>query len=598
MNMRIVSVLALSVSGLALFAAAAACGDSRDRFNPEPPGFDLITPEEDAGDCPLQCSIDGRAVVDSCTGKVVETCRSEQACGAALCQEPCAAAAADRSSNGCDFYFQAPATQADFAGSCYATFIVNTSTLPVEVSLERDGATIDIAQSLFRTTPGDATLLPHSGPVAPGESAILFVSEASSGAASSSSHVSCPSDATAAVLEDDPLTSTGIASSFRLKTSTPVSLVAMYPFGGASSHLPSTTLLLPVANWAKDHVVVAPWETAVRGKLIGVPTTQIVAAEDATEVTILAPRAIGDGLNVKGSPANVPATYRLDRGQYLQLVQHDELTGSIVRSNKPTTIFGGHTCADIPVNRMTEACDILGQQIPAYEHWGSEYAAVGYRPRLGDEDEAMPYRIVAARDGTRLDYDPAIPAGAPTELAAGEAATFPAGVGDAFVVRTQDAEHPIYMAAYMTSAAGFYFGSPDMGGHGDPEFVNVVPAGQYLNSYSFYADPTFLETSLVIMRAKSHGAFNDVWLECAGNLSDWKPVGTRGEYEFTRVDLARRRGPGATFGDKTCTTGLQRMRSDGPFTATLWGWDHYASYAYPGGMANRKLVTTPLDPLR
>jgi len=593
MNMRIASVLALSVGGLALFATAAACGDSRGGFTAPPPGFDPVPPP-DAGECPFQCSIDGRSVVRSCTGEVVETCRPEQACGAALCQEPCAAAAADRSSNGCDFFFQAPATQTNFAGSCYATFIVNTSTLPVDITLERDGKPLDTSQSLFRTTPGDATLLPHSGPIGPGESAVLFVSEASSAAASYRNHVSCPDGVTAAVLEDDVLSTTGIGSSFRLKASTPVSLVAMYPFGGAASHLPATTLLLPVVTWAKEHVVVAPWEASHLHP--SGPTTQIVAAEDGTELTILPTRAIEDGPRVKGSPANVPATYRLDRGQYLQLVQVDELSGSVVRSNKPTTLFGGHICANIPSNN--QACDILGQQIPAYEHWGSEYAAVGYRPRLGDEDEAMPYRIVAARDGTRLDYDPAIPAGAPTELSAGEVATFPAGVGDAFVVRTQDAEHPIYVAAYMTSTQGFYFGNPNMAGHGDPEFVNVIPAGQYMSAYSFYADPTYAETSLVIVRAKSRGSFKDVWLECAGTLTDFRPIGTRGEYEFTRVDLSRRRGPGATFGDKTCQTGLQRMKSDGPFTATLWGWDQTASYAYPGGMANRKLVTTPLDPLR
>ncbi len=595
MNMRIASVLALSVGGLALFATAAACGDSRGGFTPPAPGFDPVPPP-DAGECPLQCSLDGRSVVRSCTGEVVETCRPEQACGAALCQEPCAAAAADRSSNGCDFYFQAPATQAEFAGSCYATFIVNTSTLPVDITLEREGKALDISQSMFRTNPGDATLLAHSGPIGPGESAVLFVSEASSAAASSSSHVSCPLGVTAAVLEDDALSTTGIGSSFRLKASTPVSLVAMYPFGGAASFVPTATLLLPIVNWAKEHLVFAPWEAARRyGYVIGLPTAQVVAAEDDTELTIFPTRAIEDGPGVKGTPAHVPATYHLDRGQYLQLVQFDELSGSVVRSNKPTTFFSGHTCADIPTN--TIACDILGQQIPAYEHWGSEYVAVGYRPRLGG-DEAMPYRIVAARDGTHLDYDPAIPAGAPTELSAGEVATFPAGAGEAFVVRTQDPEHPIYVAAYMTSAEGLYFGSPSMGGHGDPEFVNVVPAGQYLSAYSFYADPTYAETSLVIVRAKSQGTFKDVWLECAGNLIDFRPIGTRGEYEFTRVDLSRRHGPGATFGDKTCQAGLQRMKSDGPFTATLWGWDKTASYAYPGGMANRKLVTTPLDSIR
>ena len=100
------------------------------------------------------------------------------------------------------------------------------------------------------------------------------------------------------------------------------------------------------------------------------------------------------------------------------------------------------------------------------------------------------------------------------------------------------------------------------------------------------------------MRAKSHGSFKDVWLECAGNLADWKPIGTRGQYEYLRVDLSRGGRAGDRFGDKVCQTGLHRMRSEGPFTATLWGWDFAASYAYPGGMAHRKLVETPLDLLR
>lgn len=95
------------------------------------------------------------------------------------------------------------------------------------------------------------------------------------------------------------------------------------------------------------------------------------------------------------------------------------------------------------------------------------------------------------------------------------------------------------------------------------------------------------------MRAKSGDAFEDVWLACAGNLTDFRPVGTRGEYEYVRVDLGRFGLSGASD-TGACRTGLQRLWSDGPFTATLWGWDYYASYAYPGGLAQRKLVTNPL----
>ena len=40
----------------------------------------------------------------------------------------------------------------------------------------------------------------------------------------------------------------------------------------------------------------------------------------------------------------------------------------------------------------------------------------------------------------------------------------------------------------------------------------------------------------------------------------------------------RAHGPGQAFDGGVCQSGLQRMRSAGPFTATLWGWDMYASY--------------------
>jgi hypothetical protein len=228
------------------------------------------------------------------------------------------------------------------------------------------------------------------------------------------------------------------------------------------------------------------------------------------------------------------------------------------------------------------ACDTAQQQLPAFEQWGSEYVAVRYRGRSGDT-ESSPYRIVAAVDGTELTYDPAPPPGAPTRMNAKEVVTF--FTGAPFVVRSQDVEHPFYLGAYMTGGS-----NPGMTGNGDPEFVNVVPAGQYLSAYTFYADPTYVETSLVVVRQKSAGRFEDVDLDCAGRLEGWTPIGNEGAFEYRRVDLARGGGPGETFASGTCTLGLHRMTSQGPFTATLWGWSTYASYGYPGGMAQRRLV--------
>ncbi len=64
------------------------------------------------------------------------------------------------------------------------------------------------------------------------------------------------------------------------------------------------------------------------------------------------------------------------------------------------------------------------------------------------------------------------------------------------------------------------------------------------------SDPTYAETSLVIVRARTDGEFKDVTLECLGGpVPDFRPVGTRGDYEFARVDRSKRGRPGTTSGD-------------------------------------------------
>ena len=583
-----------SASGF-IVALIAACGDDRGGFNQDDRTFET-EPEGGAPDaeaCFRQCSLDGRSIIDSCTGGVLETCADDLACGAAKCQEPCAAAEADRSSNGCDFYFTTPKTT--FANvSCFATFVVNASNKPATVSLELRGEELDLSGALFRALPNSTDLEPLEGPIAPGESAILFVADWESGKARTPGemlyHSACPVGAKPAVESDSWARGSTIGDAFRLKSNVPVGVTWMYPYGGAGTHFPTATLVLPVSAWAKEHLVVDGWEAN-----LGIPMTQIFAAEDDTEVTIVGSKDVANGAGFTGAAAGKPAKIKLAKGQFAQLVQTQELTGSLVYSDKPTVTVGGNGCAFLP--SRSGPCDTLAQQIPPYEQWGSEYVGVGYRPRSANTEEIVWYRMVGARDGTELEYDPVKPAGAPLTISAGELVLFRARSNDAFVVRSRDAEHPFYLGMHMSSGDGETNVSPSYGGMGDPEFVNVVASGQYMSSYSFYADSSFSEHSLVIVRKKTHGDFKDVWLECAGNLPDWKPIDSAGQYEYRRVDLSRNFGPGDSFGDKRCRTGLQRMRSDGAFSATLWGWGSYSSYAYPGGMAIRKLVETALPPV-
>ena len=112
-----------------------------------------------------------------------------------------------------------------------------------------------------------------------------------------------------------------------------------------------------------------------------------------------------------------------------------------------------------------------------------------------------------------------------------------------------------------------------------------VPVAQYMSSYVFFADPSYPETNLVLVRSKLSGTFRDVNLDCLGVVGGWQPVG---EYEWARVDLMT--GNFQPVGG--CSTGRHEISSEGPFGLWVWGWGTpntstftaNVSYGYPGGM--------------
>ena len=110
-------------------------------------------------------------------------------------------------------------------------------------------------------------------------------------------------------------------------------------------------------------------------------------------------------------------------------------------------------------------------------------------------------------------------------------------------------------------------------GRGDAEFVNVIPPGEFLDKYVFFADPTYSETNLVVVRVKGPKGFSDVTLDCAGALTGWQPVGTSGNYEYTRTDLVT----GNFQPQGNCDNGRHEIQSASPFGLTVWGWGSAAT---------------------
>jgi hypothetical protein len=535
-------------------------------------------PRADAGDdhaftntCDTRCSSDLHDVLD-CNDVVVKHCSEGEGCSpTGGCVPACESARVNKSTVGCEYFAVDPATDGSADGSCFAAFVANTWTTPVTLSVSYDGKPLDVS-GFARTPVGSGAALTYAplpgGQLQSGQVAILFLADFAG--ATVPYPTRCPAGVSAAFTSAVASgNKTEILKAFSIGTSAPTVAYDIFPYGGAKSYISSATLLVPVPAWGDNYVGVVGYPRGPNAAALEQPFLQIAASEDGTEVTLRPNVAIVGDVGVAPGPAGQPTTYTLGRGQVLQLKQNDDLTGTIVQSSKPVGVWGGSSCMYIEPNEA--ACDSGHQQLFPARALGSKYVALKHKDRLNGVEEAPPWRIVGVVDGTQLTYEPFAPPGAPTVIKTGEVVAFRAA--GPFIVSSQDAGHPFFLSAHMTGqlSAGHDFGV------GDPEFVTVVPAEQYLRSYVFMTDPTMSFTNLALVRVKGPKGFAEVELDCGGKIVGWQGVGN-GDFQVARFDLV---SGGAGVG--SCNNGRHTIKSDAPFGLTVWGWDRTVSYAYPAG---------------
>lgn len=566
-------VLATVMLGGAL--TFAACGGD------DPPGAG--TGGGDAGGdntfigptCDLRCSSDLHEVLD-CDNKVVKRCPEGEGCSpGGSCVAACDSARNNKSTLGCEYWVPTPAANGETDGSCFAAFVANTWTTPINIAVTYKGQPLDVS-TFGRVPVGSGPSISYQplagGVLPPQQVAILFLADFNEQGMTYQTR--CPAGVTAAVTASpvysrDP----AVLDAFSITSTAPVVAYDMYPYGGALSYVSSATLLVPSSAWGDNYIGVIGYPRGGGAGPFAQPFLQLVGSADGTEVTVRPPNVVtlaGAGAVPPGPGPGQPQKYTLNKGQVVQLKQNDDLTGAVVQANKPVGVFGGSSCMYIEPNE--NACDSGHQQLVPARALGNKYVGVKYKDRLGGVEEAPPWRLVGVVDGTVLTYEPAPPVGAPTTLQSGEVRTF-RGSGP-FVVKSQDGAHPFYVAAHMTgqksSGKDFLIG--------DPEFVNVVPTEQWLRSYVVMTDPTMGFTNLVVTRGKGPAGFADVELDCLGKVLSWQNIGTTGEYQMARIDLVIDGKPAGN-----CNNGRHSMKSDQPFGLTVWGLDTTVSYAYPAG---------------
>ena len=526
-----------------------------------------------AGDaCPPACSADYRAVV-GCNDEVTQLCELNQMCADAVCQPACEAANKIRSSVGCEYFPVAMEGYADSDNGCFAAVIANTWPTAAHVSVAFKNVPLDT--SLFGYLPkGGGTSItyepynPAEG-IPKGQVAIFFLAGPG---VNPGGAVECPQNA-AITNGNAQVDGTGKGYAFQLTSDVPVVAYQILPYGGGAAAVTGASLLLPTSVWDDNYVAVNAYK---KSNFSTRPSLNIIAKEDGTEVTLVPRVSVAAAGGLPSADANTAMKFTLNRGEHAQITQLEELTGSPIGATKPVALMAGHECMHLPVGM--NYCDHAEQQIPPVRAMGSDYIVVTARQR-SSVPESPVHRIVGAVDGTQLTFDP--PGVHPAETI-GFGTVIEFTTSTPFVVRSQDADHPYLVTTYMTGEQTV------QEGYGDPDFVRIVPPQQYLQRYVFFTDPTYPETNLVVIREKGPQGFADVTLDCMSEpLVGWQPVGSGGQFEFTRVDLVRH-----NFEPQgECDNGLREMKSDRPFGLWVWGWGtpettwntRNVSYGYPAG---------------
>ncbi|MBM4388883.1 MAG: IgGFc-binding protein, partial [Deltaproteobacteria bacterium] len=263
-------------------------------------------------------------------------------------------------------------------------------------------------------------------------------------------------------------------------------------------------------------------------------------------------------------------------------VSKGDLTGSYIESDRRVAVFGGHQCANVPIDVC--CCDHLEEQLIPVNSWGKFYV-VG---KSFDRGKAPDYiRVMASEDNTSVSVDP--PVVSVPKLNAGKYFDFttlnhcvitsdkPVLVGQ--YLAGQDAPEPGHSTCEDTLIFGMKcdgdpFGkscnsdedcSPGDANIGDPAFFIIPPVEQFRNDYIFLAPNKYAQDYITIVApAGATVNFDDAPV----SQSQFKIIGP-GTYQAAYFLIS---------------DGVHTISSDKPVGVSVYGWDQYVSYGYAAGM--------------
>jgi IgGFc binding protein/Bacterial Ig-like domain (group 1) len=267
----------------------------------------------------------------------------------------------------------------------------------------------------------------------------------------------------------------------------------------------------------------------------------VVGTQDNTTVTIT------PSVDTLLHRAGVTYAVVLNQGDAYQLrndgESHDDLSGTVITSNKPVAVFGADQCADIPPTAF--ACDHIVEQLPPTSTWGKSFLTVPLATRRNGDT----FRFLASTDETHVSVNG-------TPVATLNRGQFWEQIIDGLAQVTAD--QPILVAQYSN---GTTFDNVTS----DPFMMLIPPFEQFLSSYTVATLPDFDNYINVVAPAGAVGAIKlDGTTIPSGNFA---PIGSSG---FSGAQLL-------------VDSGSHTLVGPLPFGTFVYGFADFDSYGYPGG---------------
>ncbi len=399
---------------------------------------------------------------------------------------------------------------------------------------------------------------------------------------------------------------------YKLDASIPITAYQFNPLENVNVFSNDASLLLPENVLGKYYIVMTREQTfdSLRGYF-----TVVAARPGETNVTVtvtgktLASTEKGsDGQPIIASMnAGDSASFSLQQFDVLNIETNEtasDLTGTLVLADREVAVFGGSEASNVP---NTNHCDFdkgacawpLEQGIPASQAkpcdshedcsgyitccadhmeqqmfpvrtWGTHYIAAKSFDRNLESDS---WRILAAEDGTTVTTYP--PQGNIPILNRGDWYEFESRYH--FEVL---ADKPILLGQYLAAEQA---PDPNVNGRvgegdagtGDPAFMLSVPVEQYRTDYVFLAPPKYAYDHVsIIAPVDAVVAYDGDEL----NSFYFDPITP--EYHVARIQIE---------------DGVHSVYADKPIAITVYGYDQYVSYGYPGGLDLKDLKLIDQD---